>query len=135
MFSSNQVLEISGDLGHINDLKDALEYALKKSGWHECFTRAEKPAKCCFQITEYGDYCIGWFCERGWTEFQFDYDIDVISKIIVNHLKKQDVQSYNSDGSNSKGYLMKSVEYNSEGVKEPFYGIVKFSAYNCYYAK
>lgn len=29
MFSSNQILEISGDLGHENDLYNALEFALK----------------------------------------------------------------------------------------------------------
>lgn len=41
MFASNQIFEISGDLSHTDDLKDAIEFALKKSGWHKCFTRKE----------------------------------------------------------------------------------------------
>lgn len=140
MFSSNQVLEVSGDLRHRGDLKNALEFALKKSGNYECFTRSDRPSKCVFQTTEYGDYCIGWGChdekpKEGWTEFPFDFDIDIVAAIIEKHLQKQKVQGYGGDGSNSLGFLMKNVEYNTAGVKNPFYGIVIFSAYNCYYAK
>ena len=48
MFSSNQVLEVSGDLGHRNDLYNALEFALRVSGEIDCFTRAENPSKCVY---------------------------------------------------------------------------------------
>ena len=94
MFSSNQVLEVSGDLGHRGDLKNALEFALKKSGDYESFTRSDRPSKCVFQITGCGDYCIGWGChdenpEDGWTEFQFDFDIDIVAAIIKNICKNR----------------------------------------------
>lgn len=136
MFSSNQVLEISGDLRHDGDLRDALEFALKKSGWHECFTRKEEPTIPSFQITKYGDFCIGWGDKKeGWTKFQFDYDLDMITGFIEQTLKKQQCNEFGGDGTNSHGFLMKAVEYNAAGVKNPFYGIVIFSSYNCYYAK
>lgn len=140
MFSSNQTLEISGDIRHKNDLRDALEYALKKAGDYECFTRRDRPTKCVFQITKYGGYCIGWCShdskpEEGWTEFQFDFDIDIIAKIIEQHLTKCKVDECGGDGSNSKGYLLKRLEHNESDVKEPFYGIVVIYPYNCYYAK
>ena len=140
MFSSNQVLEISGDLRHRDDLKDALGFALRKDGTYDNFTRPEEPTKCVFQITEGGDYCIGWACHdkaprEGWTEFQFDFDMEIIAKIISNHLQKQKVQGFGGDGTDSSGFLMKNIDYNTPGVKNPFCGIVIFSAFNCYYAK
>lgn len=140
MFSSNQTLEISGDIRHENDLRDALEYALKKSGYYDRLTRRENATNCTFQITEHGGYCIGrrWKGDKlkeGWTEFQFDFDIDIIAKIIEQHLAKCEVDECGGDGSNSKGYLLKRLEYNEPGVKAPEYGIVVIYPYNCYYAK
>lgn len=140
MFSSNQVLGISGDLEHENDLRDALEYALRKSGYYECFTRKDLPSKCVFQITENGGYCIGWAChhsgaEKGWTEFQFEFDIDIIARVVEQHLKKYEVDRVGGDGTDSKGFLLKCLEYNEPGVTEPFNGIVIIYPYNCYYAK
>ena len=136
MFASNQIFEISGDLDHTDDLKEAIEFALKKSGWHKCFTRQEKPTACVFQVTENGDFCIGWGdAKNGWTAFQFDYDIDIISKIAEQHLRKQSVQGFNGDGSNSHGFLMKAIDYNTEGVNDDYRGIVIITSYNCYYAK
>ena len=57
MFSSNQVLEISGSL---DQLETAIDFAMAYSGQKECFTRRDRPAKCVYQITEDGRYCIGW---------------------------------------------------------------------------
>lgn len=142
MFSSNQILEVSGCIEHSGELKNALEFALNASDNLELFTRSENPGKCVFQITEDGRYCIGWAygnVKQGWNEFQFDFDIDIISQIISKHLQKQDIVRGMWNGSYSKGFIMKviptnmSSEYN--GIKEPFYGIVEFKPYTCFYAK
>lgn len=140
MFSSNQILKISGDLGHENDLRDALDFALKKSDHYEHFTRKEKPSRCVFQITPAGDFCIGWACSDGdlpecWAEFQFDFDVDIISAIVKKHLLKQEVTGYGGDGTNTHGFLMQVINSALSGVENPFYGIVKISSCNCYYAK
>ena len=143
MFSSNQILEISGCLDHSGELYNALEFALKSSGYLNNFTRTEKPTKCVYQITEDGRYCIGWNChdkvEKGWNEFQFDFDLNIIGQIIAKHLSKQEVERDMWDGSYSKGFIMSAIpesmgsEY--KGVKEPFYGIVEFKPYTCFYSK
>lgn len=52
MFTSNQKLEISGNY---NQLKSALEFAIKLDG--------TDLNKLCYQITEDGKFCIGWFSE------------------------------------------------------------------------
>ena len=136
MFSSNQILEISGDLNHTDELKEAIEFALKKSGWHRCFTRKEKPTGCVFQITDNGDFCIGWGdAQKGWNAFQFDYNIEIISKIAEQYLRKQSVCGFGGDGTNSHGFLMKSIDCNTECVRDEYRGIVIITSYNCYYAK
>lgn len=142
MFASNQILEISGCLSHSGELKTALEFALKYSGNTDCFIRAEKPAKCVYQITEDGRYCVGWAfgeLQPGWKEYPFDFDTSIISQIIAQHLEKQEIHRDMWDGSYSKGFLMKVIdeslgdEYN--GIKNPFYGIVSFEPHTCFYSK
>ena len=143
MFSSNQILEVSGCLSHNNELHNALEFALKTSGNLSGFTRNDKPSKCVYQITEDGRYCIGWNCHdhiaNGWNEFQFDFDLSIIAQIIAKHLEKQEVSRDMWDGSYSKGFIMRAIpewlggEHN--GIKNPFYGIVEFSPYTCFYSK
>ena len=136
MFSSNQIFEVSGDIRHENDLRDALEYALKKSGWYECFTKKVKPTKCTFQVSENGGYGIGWCSDGdGWTEYQFDFDVDIISKIIEQHLEKQNVDRFGGDGTNSKGFVIKHMKRSEDGFASPQYGIIVIYPYNCYYAK
>ena len=146
MFSSNQVLEVSGCLTHTNELRNALEFALKASGNLPIFTRPDRPTKCVYQITDKGSFCIGWSpfdaveVKKGWNEFHFDFDLDIISAIIIQHLQKQELQSFGGDGSSEKGFLMKCIETdfddeNDEGVKNSFYGIVEFRPFTCYYAK
>lgn len=142
MFSSNQLLEISGDLDHENDLRDAIEFVLKKSGWYECFTRREEPVSCAFQITETGAFCIGTGSFRGekekdWTDFQFDFDVDIIAKIVEQHLRKQDTPNefFGGDGSSSKGFLISQIDYQTESVNNFSRGIIIIHPYRCYYAK
>lgn len=143
MFSSNQVLEVSGCLGHSGELYNALEFAFKASDKLICFTRADKPSKCVYQITEDGRYCIGWNChniiENGWNEFPFDFDLSIISQIVIKHLEKQKVNYGVWDGSYYKGFIMKVIDENMsseyDGIKNPFYGIVEFRPYTCFYSK
>lgn len=141
MFSSNQILKISGSLTN-NDLLYALEFALNTSGNLECFTRCSNPSKCVFQITEDGRYCLGWGYKeipKGWKEYPFDFDVKIISQIIVNYLNKSEIEEGIYDGSYEKGFLMQNIvetmgdEWN--GIKKPFYGIVEFSPFTCFYSK
>ena len=144
MFSSNQILKISGNLSDFNneEIYNALEFALKLSRNLENFTRKNEPSKCVYQITQSGKYCIGWAyndVKDGWNEFPFDFDLNIISLIIAKHLKNQKVNRDIWDGSYSKGFIMKAIpetlsdEY--EGIKNPFYGIIEFSPYTCFYSK
>lgn len=138
MFSSNQVLNISGSF---HQLHKALEFALNVNG--SDFTNKSTTSKCVYQITEDGRYCIGKIYEtpkKGWNEFQFDFDLNIISQIIVQFLSKQDITwEDDGDGGYNKGFIMKAIpesmgdEYN--GIKEPFYGIVEFKPFVCFYSK
>lgn len=138
IFSSNQVLEVSGCLSQTIELKDALEFALKASGNLSCFTRTDRPAKCVYQITENGGYCVGWAFDgvkEGWNEYPFDFDLYIISQIIAKHLEKQELEHSGGDGSYDKGFIMSASIENDDTVKNPFYCIVEFRPFTCYYAK
>ena len=62
MFSSNQILEVSGSLSNQNELESALEFALKYSGYDKNMSQEEidRGCKLLYQITEDGKYWIGW---------------------------------------------------------------------------
>lgn len=135
MFSSNQKLEISGEY---DQLKSALEFALKLDG-----TDFDK---LCYQTTEDGKYCLGWFSDwdneipSGWNKFQFDFDFDIVSKIIIQFLSKQKQKNMSYfDGSTYNGFIMKVIpetfsDYEN-GIRNPFRGIVSFKAFTCFYSK
>ena len=138
IFSSNQVLKYSGPLRDVEYLRNALEFALKTSGYLEVFTG--KPGRCTYQILDDGRYCIGWDeVSDIWKEYPFDFDLDIISRIIAQHLEKQEVKYDDGDGSYEKGFLMRAISHSyyneKDGIKRPFYGIVEFSPYACYYSK
>lgn len=143
MFSSNQILEISGCLNHRNELCSALEFALKFSGDLSSFENETKAdIKCVYQITQDGRYCIGKAYSKpkdGWNEYPFDFDLSIISQIIIKHLEKQDIKSGFWDGGYDKGFIMKaipeSMSSEDNGIKNPFYGIVEFKPYTCFYSK
>ena len=127
MFSSNQVFEISGEF---EQLRDALNFAI------DYYEVQEKDLV--FQITENGKYCIGWkpddYSIEGWENFQFDYDSEIVAKIIIQFLQKQKCKE-----SPYGGFLMKAIpETFSEeenGIKDPFYGIISFEPFVNYYSK
>ena len=135
MFASNQVLELSGDY---SQLKKALEFAIEYA--------ENRFNHLVYQITEDGRYCIGWSPQgnipKGWQKFSFDFDAEIVSRIIIQTLEKHHSKSslYDGcDGSTDYGFLMEVIpqmfsdEY--EGIKNPFYGIVSFKSYKNFYAK
>lgn len=133
MFSSNQKLEISGEY---NQLKSTLEFALKLDG-----TDFDD---LCYQTTEDGKFCIGWMSGNGlasgWKRFQFDFDLEIVSRIIIQFLSKQkqkDMQGF--DGSTIKGFVMRAIPETfsnlENGIQNPFYGIVSFKTFTCFYSK
>ena len=146
MFSSNHILTATGCLDHAGELKSALEYALKTSGWLNGFTRPQNPTKCVYQIID-DTYCIGWHnpnykLAEGWKEFPFDFDLEIIAKIIIQHIDKSPmplIEEMGYDGSCEKGFIMNNIERGFDsyeiGIKHPEYGIVSFQPYTCYYAK
>lgn len=133
MFSSNQKLEISGTY---NQLKSALKFALKLEG-----TDFDD---LCYQTTEDGKFCIGRLSGNGlasgWKRFQFDFDTEIVSKIIIQFLSKQKQKDMiGFDGSTEKGFVMRAIpetfsDYEN-GIQNPFYGIVSFKAFTCFYSK
>jgi hypothetical protein len=144
MFSSNQILEVSGCLSHAGELLSALEFALKFSDNLASFSALKTKAdiRCVYQITDDGRYCIGKSYgepKTGWNEFPFDFDLDIIAAIIAKHLAKQEIKYGVWDGSYDKGFLMKVIEDSfadeENGIKNPSCGIVEFSPYTCFYAK
>lgn len=144
IFSSNQILEISGTLSIENELKNALEFALKYSGHDKDMSQNEidRGCKLVYQITEDGKYCIGWgFREipEGWFEYPFRFDIEIVSMIIRQHLESFPVEQGTWDGSYEKGFIMKCIAENMgdrhDGIKHPFYGIVYFEPYTSFYSK
>ena len=144
MFSSNQVLEVSGSLAHPNELEAALEFALKFSGKAKNMTQKEidRGCKLLYQITEDGKYCIGWGYQKvpeGWNEYPFRFDIEIVSRIICQHLEQVPLEEDGEDGSFEQGFIMKCIEQSmaseQNGIKAPFYGIVYFEPYTCFYAK
>lgn len=146
MFSSNQVLKISGKL---NNVEKVLKFALEYSGNIKDLEKSEKERGCLlvYQITNKGYYCIGWGFKdvpKGWSVYPFDFEIDIVSKLIIQQLNKLD---YNDgkydcyDGSIEHGFLMSSIEgmhyeyLEEKGIINPSYGIVIFEPFINYYAK
>lgn len=135
MFSSNQEFKISGDF---SQLQLALDFAIS-------FDEAQAK-QLVFQTTEDGKYCIGWKPnsgpEKGWENFQFDFDTEIVAKIIVQFLSKQKRKEcpYDYfDGGTDCGFLMKVIPETfsdeRDGIKNPFYGIVSFETFTNFYSK
>lgn len=136
MFSSNQEFKISGNF---NQLQLALDFAIQYDETNE--------KHIVFQTTEDGKYCIGWALDghpyKGWKSFQFDYDSEIVAKIIIQYLSKQEYKTLSEevyfDGGTDKGFLMKLIPKTfleeQDGIKSPFYGIVSFETFTNFYSK
>lgn len=143
MFSSNQKFQMSGDM---SQLEKALLFALEYSGNAKNMTKSEQERGCklVFQISKDGKYCIGWGFQKvpsGWSEYQFDFDVPIVAKIIIQHLGKLPFPKSGyerADGSTSKGFLMKNIGEtfgDEDGIKNAFYGIVSFEPFCNFYSK
>ena len=144
MFSSNQKFKISGDF---SQLESALRFALEYSGHAKNMTIKERERGCklLYQISKKGAYCIGWGFQNtpdGWSEYPFDFEVGIVSGIIVQHLSKMKATDSGyewADGGFNKGFIMKTIretfsdEHN--GIKSPFYGIVSFEPFTNFYSK
>lgn len=136
MFSSNQKLEISGVF---DQLKSALAFVLDYAEHSNSYL--------CFQITDDGKFCIGWGDRtskkpfKGWQDFQFGFDIEIVSKIIIKFLENQKCEDQYEyfDGSSEVGFIMKNIHETFadqwHGIQNPFYGIVSFEPYVNFYSK
>ena len=135
MFSSNQVLSVSGELD-IKYIKHCLSFALQLAG----YDYNSPTSICTWQITEDGRYCIGWASgsvPSGWNSYPFDFDIDIISNIILKHLKNKDL--YHDSCEECSGFCMnvipETLAEQENGIIKPFYGLVSFTTYLCVYSK
>ena len=145
MFSSNHILTVTGCLNHSDDLYNALKFGLKSSGELEYFIKNNQ-FKCVYQIVN-DKYCIGLYNDmykipEGWNEFSFDFDLEIISKIISQHINKFPmplIGEMGCDGSCEKGFVMYNIDHsfgsNESGIKNRFHGIVSFEPYTCFFAK
>lgn len=131
MFSSEQIFKVSGEM---DQLEQTLKFALQMYGGTGEYS---------YQISKDGKYCIGWHVdeEEGWHKFQFDFDEHIVSEIIKQHVKKQEIENpYDGwDGSYEKDFLMKAIDQlfsdEHDGIRHPFYGIVSIEPFMNYYAK
>jgi len=131
MFSSEQIFDINGDMGQ---LEMAIKFAVDMCG-------VERD-KIKYQITKDGKYCLGWGDEKdGWNKYPFDFDTHIVSEIVKQHLRKQDVEDPYAyeDGSSELGFRMKAIDNvfsdEKDGIKNPFFGIVSIEAEYIYYGK
>ena len=136
MFSSNQVLSVSGELD-IKYIKHCLSFAFQLAN----YDYHSPKSTCTWQITEDGRYCIGWASgsiPNGWNAYAFGFDIDKISEIIFNHMRAVDPYKANNCAACS-GFVMDVIPETlaevENGIVKPFYGLVSFTPYLCVYSK
>lgn len=131
MYSTNQILQISGNLKHSEELSQALQYVLEKCG----------SVVGCYQITDDGKYVLGWghYEPEAWTAYPTPPSIVELDRLIRNHLESQIVVEGEWDGDYYEGFLIKAVDRHigmgSDGVKEPAYGIISIEPFTCFYSK
>lgn len=134
MFSSNQKLCISCDDKQLKDVV-TLVFDMHKVG--------DRPPKLAYQVT--GDrIAIGRYYdepEPGWSKFMYETPgIELVLAAIKQFTHDNPSHEYNGgDGSFYPGYLVETVKESladeSDGIKNPWYGIFSVRAYNCYYSK
>lgn len=139
MFSSNQILDVSGGLDQV---ALALKFALEYSEHIRSFSEPDSRRTTIFQITKSGKYCIGWSygdIPEGWEMYQFRPDITIISAIIRQHLESFPIHYGGGDGSYVQGFQMRALgetyAYESEEIKNPHYCLVYFEPFTCFYHK
>lgn len=126
MYASNQKLDIACTR---NDLAKALDFAVKLYG-DEKFTRTDGRMKMAFATVRLAAgpdiYLVGtgsmepyqtgpnkgWAAKlgKGWTDYLFDYEPDLVARIVAQWAAKQDLDMPSIDGSVEKGVRVMSIE-------------------------
>ena len=143
MFSSNQILEISGEINDTKALEKAIDYAFSLDNG-----KMKPFQKVIVQQTAQGAYCLGTYFENvdgsfraapdGWTPLPFLYDAGIIAAIVKQFLEHQTVYEGPYDGSYEKGFLLKAVnddDYSSGEILNPDYAICSIWPFTNFYAK
>ena len=143
MFSSNQEFKVSCT---DEQLKDVLNLV---------FQMKDSNCDYCYQILEDGTFALGAIYgsnpAKGWLEFPYKKPsinllVETIKQCIKdNRLKNSEYKKeYNEydfycDGSTELGYLVETIPeiFSNEwqGIKSPFYGIVKIRPFCVFYSK
>lgn len=163
MYSSNQILDVTCDA---RDLGSALDFAIKLYG-EDIFTRDDGRIKMAFaELRQPADtmpnaYLLGWGTmepyrtgdnkdwaaspAKGWTDYPFDYEPDLVARVVAQWAMKQDVEMPDIDGTVTKGIRMMSVgaAYENGPLPMPYSirdidmdrAILAFTAYPLEYAK
>lgn len=142
MFSSNQILEISGGLNNEKELANAIDFAIRLDGGMQPFQAL------LMQETLTGALCIGKSYTNvdgeanefpaGWAALPFHYDLTILALILKQKLDLQKVYEGSHDGSYSKGFLLKAVnddDFTNSDIQNPEYAIFCVWPYTNFFAK
>ena len=152
MFSTNQKFEISGDN---QQLCNVIDFAVRMADCIDMFTRSEARVVPAFQKTKTGLYVIGTGTmrpnkthpdgievSRGWTDYQFDYDPQLIAGIVLQWLAQQPCRKDPTDGydgGHEHGFICRSISsltsVERESIERHNSGIIAISKYPLFYAK
>lgn len=148
MFHSNQKLEISCEE---RDLAKAIDFAMDLSGYKARFADRDRPLSVIYQETPSGLYLIGSSLtagahgrklDEGWSEYPFDYDPEILARVVSQWAAKQTPPfdpSAQGDGSSRPGILCraaKGMDYDARKmIKNPHHAILAFSPCTCFYHK
>ena len=160
MFSSNQILEISGEIHDTKALEKAIDYAFSlENGKMKPFQ------KVIVQQTAHGAYCLGTYFEKivygiladrvGAVKSCLIYlgitiaaclmlmtltkiPAGIIAAVVKQFLDQQTVFEGPYDGSYEKGFLLKAVnddDYSNDEILNPQYAICSIWPFTNFYAK
>lgn len=84
---TNAILKITGDISHIDEVSESIDFIIRRTGWYEPFTRDAFRGRPSFQLLDDGiTYCIGSCTStKEWEEYPFDYDPKIISLIVMQY--------------------------------------------------
>lgn len=128
----------------MSQVSSALQFALEYSGNLLTPERKEAGHMLLYQISTENKFCIGWGIDNikdGWEPFPFEFDIDAVSQMIIQHLVTIPAPSrgYDDEGIVKKGFLMKKPKEklggDLYGIRNVFNCIITFEPWEIYYSK